>query len=351
MEDAPAPLKAFLRHGCTHCRTACDASAVPDARPGDEVVARTGRGVEYALILTRPMAVAEGESASSVAVLRHASEADLYRQQELDADAFGPEYRYCKERIRERGMPMRLVRVEKMLGGNKLTFYFQAEGRVDFRDLVRDLASEYKMRIELQQIGARDEAKILGDVSYCGRELCCSSWIREMKPVTMKMAKNQKSTLDPTKISGACGRLLCCLRYEDEVYTELRKQLPRRGKRVRIKSSGKSGLVLHQEVLAGRCVVLIDRGGTSTIDAEDLEPETPPEEAGRPLAAEAGRPLAAEAGRPLAAEAGRPPAADAGGPGGAGSGGQSEEAGGDGPAGSDPDDGSGGEADPAPGAE
>jgi cell fate regulator YaaT (PSP1 superfamily) len=157
-----------------------------------------------------------------------------------------------------------------------MTFYFMAEGRVDFRDLVRDLAREYRMRIELKQIGARDEAKILGDVSYCGRELCCSSWIREMKPVTMKMAKNQKSTLDPSKISGMCGRLLCCLRYEDAVYTEHRKSLPKRGKRVRIKSSGMTGLVLHQEVLAAKCLVLMDRGGTADVPADDMELETAP---------------------------------------------------------------------------
>jgi cell fate regulator YaaT (PSP1 superfamily) len=148
---------------------------------------------------------------------------------------------------------------------------------VDFRDLVRDLAREFKMRIELKQIGARDEAKVLGDVSYCGRELCCSSWIREMRPVTMKMAKNQKSTLDPTKISGMCGRLLCCLRYEDDVYTELRRELPRRGARVRVTSSGDTGMVLHQEVIASKCVILLDRGGTATVPGADLEVQAPGE--------------------------------------------------------------------------
>ena len=175
------------------------------------------------------------------------------------------------ERIDALRLPMKLVRVERLLGGGRLSFYFMAEGRVDFRDLVRDMAREYRMRIELKQLGARDEAKVLGDVSYCGRELCCSSWIREMKPVTMKMAKNQKSTLDPSKISGICGRLLCCLRYEDDVYTELRKELPRRGTRVSIISSGQTGMVLHQEVLASTCLILLDRGGTASIPGNDLE--------------------------------------------------------------------------------
>jgi len=270
--DAEQALKAVLRHGCTSCRTSCNATAVPDAKPGDRVVARTERGVEYAIILTKPDAVGDGETAPPVEVLRKATEEDSRRQEQIDEEGRSAEFRFCRDRIRERDLPMRLVRSESILGGQRLTFYFMAEGRVDFRDLVRDLAREFKMRIELKQIGARDEAKLLGDVSYCGRELCCSSWIREMRPITMKMAKNQKSTLDPTKISGMCGRLLCCLRYEDEVYTELRRALPRRGARVRVTASGQTGLVLHQEVIASKCVVLLDRGGTVTVGGDELEP-------------------------------------------------------------------------------
>jgi cell fate regulator YaaT (PSP1 superfamily) len=235
------------------------------------VVARTDRGVEYALILTAPEPFPEGAPAPPVEVLRHATEDDARRQAQIDKEGHSAEFRFCRDRIAARGLPMRLVRAEKILGGQRLTFFFMADGRVDFRDLVRDLAREFKMRIELKQIGARDEAKVLGDVSYCGRELCCSSWIREMRPITMKMAKNQKSTLDPTKISGMCGRLLCCLRYEDEVYTDLRRQLPRRGSRVKVASTGATGLVLHQEVLAGKCFLLLDRGGTAAVPGADLE--------------------------------------------------------------------------------
>jgi len=269
--DAEQALKAVLRHGCTSCRTGCNATAVPDARPGDKVVARTERGIEYAIILTKPEPAAAGESPPAVEVLRQATEDDTRRQAQIDEEGRSAEFRFCRDRIRERNLPMRLVRAENILGGQRLTFYFMAEGRVDFRDLVRDLAREFKMRIELKQIGARDEAKLLGDVSYCGRELCCSSWIREMRPVTMKMAKNQKSTLDPTKISGICGRLLCCLRYEDEVYTELRRELPRRGARVRVAASGQTGIVLHQEVIASKCVILLDRGGTVTAGGSEIE--------------------------------------------------------------------------------
>ncbi|MHC4224973.1 MAG: PSP1 domain-containing protein [Planctomycetota bacterium] len=273
-QEEARDLKAVLRHGCSACRTTCKTTKVPDAAAGDGVIARTERGVEYALILTPAEEMSEGDSAPPVEVLRRASEEERLKQEEIDAEGRSEEYRFCQERIRVRELPMKLVRVEKIFGGGRMTFYFMADGRIDFRDLVRDLAREFRMRIELKQIGARDEAKILGDISYCGRELCCSSWIRDMKPVTMKMAKNQKSTLDPSKISGMCGRLLCCLRYEDEVYTELRGKLPKRGKRVLVKSTQMSGMVLHQEVLASTCVVLLDRGGAATVPGEDLELET-----------------------------------------------------------------------------
>lgn len=271
MERSTDDLIAVLRHGCTSCRTACSTTNVPDVKAGDAVVARTERGIEYALVLTNPEKGPAIGGEPTVEVLRHATDDDTRQQEEIDAAGRSAEFRYCRDRIAARKLPMKLARVEKILGGGRMTFYFMAESRVDFRDLVRDLAREYRMRIELKQIGARDEAKILGDVSYCGRELCCSSWIRDMKPVTMKMAKNQKSTLDPSKISGMCGRLLCCLRYEDAVYTEHRKNLPKRGRRVTVCSTGEAGVVLHQEVLAATCVVLLDRGGTATVTAADLK--------------------------------------------------------------------------------
>jgi len=275
-ESGPNPLTAVLRHGCSSCRASCDVTAVPDVKPGDPVVVRTEHGVEYALILTAADEHPADEGRPPVEVLRHANDEDISRQAQLDAEGRSEEYRFCRERIEARGLAMKLVRVEKILGGGRVTFHFMADKRVDFRDLVRDLSSRYRMRIELKQIGARDEAKMLGDVSYCGRELCCSSWIRDMKPVTMKMAKNQKSTLDPSKISGMCGRLLCCLRYEDEVYTELRKSLPKRGKRIKVLSTQMGGMVLHQEVLAGTCLVLLDRGGTATVKGDDMELEARP---------------------------------------------------------------------------
>jgi cell fate regulator YaaT (PSP1 superfamily) len=273
MEATGKELTAVVRHGCTSCRTGCKVTRTPDVRRGDAVVARTERGLEYALVLTDPRETPPAGIPVEAEAVRAATAEDRALQTQLDAEGRSAEFRFCRDLVAQLDLPMKLVRVEKILGGGRLTFYFTAEKRVDFRELVRELAREYKMRIELKQIGARDEAKLLGDVSYCGRELCCSSWIREMRPVTMKMAKNQKSTLDPNKISGMCGRLLCCLRYEDEVYTELRSELPPRGARVRVRSSGKTGLVLHQEVLARKCFVLLDRGGTSMVPADDLERE------------------------------------------------------------------------------
>jgi len=271
MEETPEAVRAILRHGCHSCRTTCDTTRAPDVVPGDAVIARTDRGVEYAIVLTEPERVAADSGRPGVEVLRKATDEDIIRYRQLDSEGRSEEFKYARDRIEARGLPMKVVRVEKLFGGGRVIFYFLAEGRVDFRDLVRDLAREYRMRIELKQIGARDEAKILGDVSYCGRELCCSSWIREMRPVTMKMAKNQKSTLDPSKISGMCGRLLCCLRYEDEVYTELRKNLPKRGKRVRVISTDQTGMVLHQEVLASQCLDLLDRGSTANVPGDELE--------------------------------------------------------------------------------
>ncbi|MEE8106210.1 MAG: regulatory iron-sulfur-containing complex subunit RicT [Planctomycetota bacterium] len=277
--NQPTPdLVAIVRHGCSTCRTGCSVPDGLDAGRGDDIVVRTDRGTEYALILTDPKPAGEALMPARTEALRMATDEDREKQAEIDHEGKSAEYRFCADRMRHHKLPMQLVKVEKILGGGRLTFYFLAEGRVDFRELVRELASQYRMRIELKQIGARDEAKLLGDVSYCGRELCCSSWIRDMKPVSMRMAKNQKTTLDPSKISGMCGRLLCCLRYEDEVYTELRKDLPKRGKRVKVLSSGQRGLVLNQEVLASRCLILLDQGGTAVIPGSDLEREIPPDQ-------------------------------------------------------------------------
>jgi len=166
------------------------------------------------------------------------------------------EYRICLRSIEKLGLDMRLVAVEHLFGGERIIVYYLAEGRVDFRELVKLLASEFQTRIEMRQIGVRDEAKLLADYGDCGKPVCCNTHLTEMPPVSMKMAKLQKATLDPTKISGRCGRLKCCLRFEYEMYEKMQKELPPLGSRVRIRE-GPARVVGH-EILAGQLLVETD---------------------------------------------------------------------------------------------
>ena len=159
--------------------------------------------------------------------VRYATPEDINEEKHFQKIAV-EETKFCKKLVKEMNLPMKIVDAEHILGGERIVFYFMSDGRVDFRDLVRKLAQEYQTRIEMRQIGARDEAKILGDVESCGQRCCCIRYLKSLKPVNMRMAKLQKATLDPSKISGYCGRLKCCLRYEDDTYTELKKRLPPR---------------------------------------------------------------------------------------------------------------------------
>ena len=201
---------------------------LPDLKRGERVVLRSDRGTEVGIIV-QPSAETENGKTSTPEVLRRITGDDLVRINQIENIDKKAEMKFCKERIGFHKLPMKLVDVEHLFGGEKIIFYFLAEGRVDFRQLVKDLAKEYRTRIELKQIGVRDEARLLADYDHCGREICCRTFIRDLQPVTMKMAKAQKATLDPSKISGRCGRLMCCLRYEDKVYEELKRQLPRKG--------------------------------------------------------------------------------------------------------------------------
>ena len=179
------------------------------------------------------------------------------------------ETKFCKKLIKEMNLPMKVVDAEHILGGERIVFYFMSDGRVDFRDLVRKLAQEYQTRIEMRQIGARDEAKILGDVESCGQRCCCSRFLKSLKPVNMRMAKLQKATLDPAKISGFCGRLKCCLRYEDETYTELKKRLPPRNTRVNTRLG--TGRIIDYQVLAQLVMVELDNGTKTAIPRNEIE--------------------------------------------------------------------------------
>ncbi len=187
-------------------------------RKGDFAVVQTERGVSMGEVVQRLDGYAPGNpKASYNKVLRPATAEDVHAHQEnvrreAEAEAF------CEKRIGERGLPMKLVRAEYLLDRSKAIFYFTADGRIDFRELVKDLAHELRTRIEMRQIGVRDEARVVGGVGPCGKELCCATFLRDFEPITVKMAKDQKLSLNPAKLSGVCGRLMCCLIYEHESY-------------------------------------------------------------------------------------------------------------------------------------
>ncbi len=198
----------------------------------DPVIVETTRGEELGWISMEPRHVPDSEVKGTLKpILRKATSLDLmslekHRTQETRA------LKKCKEKVAELGLPMKVVQAEYSYDGSKLLFLFTSEQRVDFRELVRFLVRSFHTRVEMRQIGARDEAKIMDGYGRCGRQLCCSSWLTEFHPVSIRMAKNQQLPLAPTEISGVCGRLLCCLAYEDNTYTEIRKTLPKVGSRV-----------------------------------------------------------------------------------------------------------------------
>ncbi len=233
-------------------------SEVTDLHRGDKCILRTERGVELGEVVCRSEPGPDGQEEAPVGqILRRATPRDISRAEEIE-ESFAPQERkFCEAKIREHNLPMKLVSVEHLFGGDKIIFYFLADGRVDFRALVKDLAAQYRTRIEMRQIGVRDEARLLADVEHCGRMLCCKSFMKDLAPVTMRMAKAQKTTLDPAKISGRCGRLMCCLRFEDACYAELREQLPRKG--TRVKTPQGVGVVTATETL--KQTVSVDLGG------------------------------------------------------------------------------------------
>ena len=258
--------------GVRHLRT-----ELVDLRPMERIILRSDRGTEAGTVVKLPF---EGETTpeGGVAgeVLRRMTTEDFVRERQIEDVDEVAESKFCKEHIRSHGLPMKLVDVEHIFGGEKIIFYFLAEGRVDFRQLVKDLAREYRTRIELKQIGVRDEARLLADYDHCGREICCRTFIRKLEPVTMKMAKAQKATLDPSKISGRCGRLMCCLRYEDKTYDELKKQLPRKGAKV-VTDAG-TGEVIDYEILSQTVRVEMQDGHIVKVQMKDVKKVIPRDE-------------------------------------------------------------------------
>jgi cell fate regulator YaaT (PSP1 superfamily) len=242
-----------------------------DVSLGDYVVVNTVRGIEIGEITLSCREIDEDQLGFPLkSLVRIANDEDIERMRE-NRDREENAFSVAVEKIEKHGLDMRLVDVEYSFDRDKLLFYFTADGRVDFRELVKDLAFEFKTRIELRQIGVRDESRMIGGVGICGREFCCSKFLTDFHPVSIKMAKEQGVSLNPVKISGACGRLMCCLKYEQDVYEELLKITPRVG--AMVKTPDGVGSVLEVDLLRGRLKVSLrgeDDAGIGVYAREDI---------------------------------------------------------------------------------
>ena len=203
-----------------------------EIKSGDHVIVETARGVEYGNVVLPPRDVEDEKVVQPLKEVIRIANAQDDKKEESNRKREKEAYQICLKKIKEHGLEMKLIDVEYTFDNNKVLFYFTADGRIDFRELVKDLAAIFKTRIELRQIGVRDETKILGGIGICGRALCCHTYLSEFAPVSIKMAKEQNLSLNPTKISGVCGRLMCCLKNEEETYEELNRKLPVVGDRV-----------------------------------------------------------------------------------------------------------------------
>ena len=234
------------------------------------VIVETARGIEMGTVLIPPKSVEDDKVVQPLKpVLRVATDADEKKieiNKEKEKDAFA----ICKEKIIKHGLEMKLVNAEYTFDGNKLLFYFTADGRIDFRELVKDLAAVFRTRIELRQIGVRDETKLLGGIGICGRELCCSTYLSDFVPVSIKMAKEQNLSLNPTKISGVCGRLMCCLKNEQETYEYLNSRLPSIGDVVTT-PDGIKGEVTNINVLRQLVKVIVDNGSEKELKEYSID--------------------------------------------------------------------------------
>ena len=235
-----------------------------EIKQGDHVIVETARGIEYGTVVGAPREVEDEKVVQPLkSVLRIANQKDdeqeaANKQKEKDA------FKICLEKIKKHDLQMKLIDAEYTFDNNKVLFYFTADGRIDFRELVKDLAAVFKTRIELRQIGVRDETKILGGIGICGRPLCCHTHLSELAPVSIKLAKEQNLSLNPTKISGVCGRLMCCLKNEEETYEELNRKLPNVGDFVTT-DDGLKGEVQSVNVLRQLVKVVVDVGDEKEI--------------------------------------------------------------------------------------
>lgn len=258
-----------LRYGSTRALGIFSARGNDRFGRGMKVVARTQRGLEAGDVLCEATddVVRSLSQSPGGAILRELSADDANELMHIHSKERN-EFEICRQHVLRLGLPMELVDVEHLFGGERVVVYYLSEDRVDFRDLVKLLASEFQTRIEMRQIGVRDEAKLLADYGDCGKPVCCNTHLHEMPPVSMKMAKLQKATLDPTKISGRCGRLKCCLRYEYDTYEELQKTLPPAGSEI-VTSTGRAR-VLNQEILTQQLLVQMEDGRRVLISVQDV---------------------------------------------------------------------------------
>lgn len=241
-----------------------------DVKRGDHVIVETARGIEYGTVVGDPKEVEDDKVIQPlkpvlrVATARDTEQENANKQKEREA------FKICLEKIKKHKLDMKLIDAEYTFDNNKVLFYFTADGRIDFRELVKDLASVFKTRIELRQIGVRDETKIMGGIGICGRTLCCHAHLSEFVPVSIKMAKEQNLSLNPTKISGMCGRLMCCLKHEEETYEYLNRKLPNVGDYVTT-DDGLKGEVHSVNVLRQLVKVLIENNDEKEISEYKVE--------------------------------------------------------------------------------
>ncbi|MFC1888568.1 stage 0 sporulation family protein [Thermodesulfobacteriota bacterium] len=256
----------------------------------DRVIVETDRGIAIGIVVEVDPGREKLNETGNVLkkIMRLADDDDikkLHKNCALEKEAFN----VCRKRIKDFGLQMKLTRVEYYFEGSKAVFFFTAEKRVDFRELVRDLARRLGIRIEMRQIGVRDEAKLLGGIGSCGKMLCCSTCLREFEPVSVRMAKIQNITLNPSKISGVCGRLMCCLVYEHETYRKLKKNLPRRGARVSTPLG--TGTVIKQNIMEQKVTVQLETGENAVVMVEDLKKAKVEHEEKKPPAGPKGKPV------------------------------------------------------------
>ncbi|MBQ7657825.1 MAG: stage 0 sporulation family protein [Butyrivibrio sp.] len=239
-------------------------------KKGDHVIVETARGVEYGTVVSDPQEIEDEKVVKPLKTVLRTSSTKDDEQEKANREKEKEAFKVCLEKIKKHNLDMKLIDAEYTFDNNKILFYFTADGRIDFRELVKDLAAVFKTRIELRQIGVRDETKIIGGYGICGRPLCCHSYLSDFVPVSIKMAKEQSLSLNPTKISGVCGRLMCCLKNEEDVYEELNRKMPGVGDYC-VAKDGLSGEVSSVNILRQTLKILVEVNDEKEVHEYKLE--------------------------------------------------------------------------------